>query len=1262
VRDRVDPLAAYVPNLLVDWLDREPNRRHRRLPGTFVFADISGFTALTERLAVRGRAGAEEMGDLLNEVFERLLTAAYDLGASLLKWGGDAVLLLFDGPEHLQRGVRAAWDMQQVMRATGQLKTSAGQVRLGMSIGVHTGELDVLLVGQRHRELVVVGPAATRTVLMEKVAQRGQVVLSTEAAAGLPFACTGAAVGDDGALLIRAPEATLAPNRRAKRSGVDLGVAMSPHLRDHLRAGSVDHEHRAVTVGFVELHGCDALLAKSGADALTSAVDDVISLVEDVAHDHQVTLLATDVSEDGCKVILTSGAPHSVGDGETRVLSAVRRVVDAHGLLALRGGVTCGAVFAGDYGPFYRRTYSVAGDVVNLAARLMSRAGPGDVIALPEVVERSRTSFATSALEPFLVKGKRQPVRAFSVHGLESRRDEEPLDAGGWDRNAFVGREAELSVLRAAAGAATEGAGQVVEVVAPPGMGKSRLVEELLGGTTARVLRADGDIYGSATPYQPMQRMLRRALELPPDVEPDRLVEVLRRLTTSVAPDLLPYLPLLGVVAGVELPSTPEVDVLDPQVRRDHAERVTSELLGRLLPQPVVMILNDTHFMDEATGRLVRRLAADVVDRPWLLVVTTRPDTPTVLDPGPHVQSLALPPLDETALARLVALALDGTPLARHRQEELVRRAVGNPLFLRHLLGAVAAGADLDALPDTVEAIIAVQIDRLPSAQKRWLRAASVLGMTVDLALLKGVLGAEHSDAVSAEGVADLVEPGHEPGTLEFAHHLIRLTAYEALPFRRRTELHARVADLLEDSGSRDVALLSLHSLHGERYDAAWRYGSAAGDAAAEVYAPAEARECYRRALTACPQLPAVPDVEVGEVCRRLARACMDLGEPAEAEKALRQGRGRLARDRSAYTRVVVQTAWHRHNQGRHAQALRWVGHGRKRLGTPVTPEEWSLSAELAEVAAIVHYDRGSYGAGRRWARLSVVEAGRGDDRNTLARSVGTAAVLDALSGQVVDEQTERLALDLYDEIGDVRGKGTAANKLAVAHYFAGRWDVAVRLYETATECSTRAGVEAHAAVSAGNLAEVLLQQGLQHEALGVLRPALEVWRASSASSFLSFGLMIAGRARLELGEVDEALSQLREARELADGMGEALEVLVIDGLVALALLSRDGPDAALAHVDVALARTRATSDTAAARAALTRVRGEALVALGRRAEGHEALRAALTAVRDEGAGDDLLLALEAVLRHGAREDLDALRTERAEIAQRLGVRRPAPS
>ncbi|MDX6225951.1 MAG: hypothetical protein QOE64_2327, partial [Frankiales bacterium] len=153
-------LLPYVPRLVVDWLRDTPTAAHRRIEGTLAFCDVSGFTALTERLAAGGKAGAEEMGEILNTVFTELLVSAYAQGAALLKYGGDAVLLLYQGPEHEVRACRSAWTMQRTMDHIGDLRTSVGPAHLQMSIGIHSGPIDFFLAGSKHRELVVTGPVA----------------------------------------------------------------------------------------------------------------------------------------------------------------------------------------------------------------------------------------------------------------------------------------------------------------------------------------------------------------------------------------------------------------------------------------------------------------------------------------------------------------------------------------------------------------------------------------------------------------------------------------------------------------------------------------------------------------------------------------------------------------------------------------------------------------------------------------------------------------------------------------------------------------------------------------------------------------------------------------------------------------------------------------------------------------------------------------------------------------------------------------------
>src|SRR4029450_8275251 len=170
--------------------------------------------------------------------------------------------------------------------------------------------------------------------------------------------------------------------------------------------------------------------------------------------------------------MLMGCAPRSTGNDEELMLRAMRAVMDAGSPLPLRIGVNWGRIFVGLFGPPYRRTYSVKGDAVNLAARLMAKAEPGQILATDDVRKRSRTVFDVVAIEPFQAKGKAELVEAYTVVaplGVRERGAGAPL----------VGREVEMSVLSEALDAARRFEGRIVELVAEPGVGKSRLTEEL---------------------------------------------------------------------------------------------------------------------------------------------------------------------------------------------------------------------------------------------------------------------------------------------------------------------------------------------------------------------------------------------------------------------------------------------------------------------------------------------------------------------------------------------------------------------------------------------------------------------------------------------------------------------------------------------------------------------------------------------------------------------------------------------------------------
>ena len=222
--------------------------------------------------------------------------------------------------------------------------------------------------------------------------------------------------------------------------------------RDQIAIGAPS-EHRAVTTGFIKFSNTDHLLASEGPDTLAARLRNLAAVVAAAERDLGVHWLASDVYPDGGKVILTAGAPVSLGDDEERMLRAARFVLENVRDLDLRAGVNSGSVFVGNLGSPTRRTFTVMGDAVNLAARLMQQAGSGQLVAARSVLERSRTRFQEDVLEPFFVKGKKIPIHAAVVGPARELRV-------AANTLPLVGRDRELDVLFAGVAAARAGSGR----------------------------------------------------------------------------------------------------------------------------------------------------------------------------------------------------------------------------------------------------------------------------------------------------------------------------------------------------------------------------------------------------------------------------------------------------------------------------------------------------------------------------------------------------------------------------------------------------------------------------------------------------------------------------------------------------------------------------------------------------------------------------------------------------------------------------------
>src|SRR5262245_30679546 len=471
-------LVSFVPRLTIEWLRSDPELLSLEVDGTLAFVDISGFTAMSEQLSSLGRAGAEEVTDVMNTTFSALLDEAYALGGGLLKFGGDALLLLYQGDGHAARAARAAFEMRRTLRAIGRPRTSAGTVQLRMHAGLHTGRFQFFLVGESHRELLVTGPAATRTVEMEAASEAGEILVSTETAAALDPSTLGEEKGP-GRLLQAGPDVTGALEPLPQVEGVPIELAVPAPLRAQLlEVGPFEGEHRHAAIAFVRYTGLDEIISTEGHASAAEAMDVVARTIQQAADDHAVTFLESDVDRDGGRIILVAGAPQTFGDNEERMLRTVRAIVDAGLPVPVHIGVSEGRVFTGQVGAPFRRTYTILGDTAALAARLMAKAPEDEIWVSDGALTRGGGSFGSTALEPLTLKGKAEPVQAFVLGELVAAEERtEPAEAR--DELPFFDRERERAVLGASVAPVRMGFGTLVELVGEPGIGKSRLAQEL---------------------------------------------------------------------------------------------------------------------------------------------------------------------------------------------------------------------------------------------------------------------------------------------------------------------------------------------------------------------------------------------------------------------------------------------------------------------------------------------------------------------------------------------------------------------------------------------------------------------------------------------------------------------------------------------------------------------------------------------------------------------------------------------------------------
>jgi len=1174
----VHTLAPYLPMDRRQALARGeplPDRAH----GCALFADVSGFTPLTEALAqeLGPQRGAEELTRRLNLVYTALIAELHRHGGSVIGFSGDAVVCWLDGDTGPRAGT-CALAMQQALAPFRSLRTPAGTaISLGIKIAATCGPARRFLVGDPDIQQleVLAGATMDRLGTIEALAARGEVVVGEEVAAALGpqavFATWRSGPAGERCAVLSALHAPVPPTPWPAVPPPDDAAARPWLLRpvyERLEQGQEAFlaELRPAVALFLQFGGIDY----DRDDAAGEKLDTYIRWVQRQVSRYEGNLMDVTMGDKGSFLYVAFGAPIAHEDDAARAVGAalaLQSVPPELGFIGeVRIGISRGQMRAGAVGSPVRRTYGVLGNEVNVAARLMGQAAAGQTLVSARVQKRIHALFEFREVGALRLKGLAEPLPTWALVGRRTRADPEPLPAR--ERPALVDRAAEQALLTQRLQTLCEGrGGGTIIIQGEAGIGKSRLVEELAQQWAGRGLAGligAGHSIEQGTPYRAWRDILRSYFDLDRIPLPEARRTHVQRAAQELPPEQAQRLPLLNDILGLDLPENDLTAGLPTELRHQSLVAFLLDLLRRRArQQPLVVVLEDAHWLDSLSWELAMHTARwlDACQEPLLLVLAMRPLAAADLGAAPLAQMLRLSSVQTIDLATLSPLetvdlvtARLGLPPGRLPEAvaELVRqRAEGNPFFAEELVftlrdrGVIAmehslrateksggprchVAGDLDqaaeTLPDTLHGLVLARIDRLPPEQQLTLRVAAVIGRTFAFdALLytlqqhTAISGAMLRTHLAALDILDLTPLDTiEPLTYMFRHIITREVAYQTLLFAQRRDLHRTVAQWYE----------GLHGAAGG--------GLLPASPALAPYLPLLVHHWH--------------DAEETERERHYARLA---GEQAAARYANAEAATYLSRaleltpeDDSAerFALLLAREQVYDAQGARPAQA-----------------------ADLGTLAGLA----GRLGDAGKTARVGLRQARYAEATGDYARSIAAAqeaiaaahsagSAVVAAEGHTMwggilrrrgeyDAAREQLAqaLELYGREPDRAGEDKALSGLGMVAWRQGVYGEAQALLQRALEMRREAGDRTGEASIQNNLGAILQAVGEYDQAQAYHRRALELSRETGDWRGERITLNNLGEVARTLGQYGQALDHFRQSlaisRQIGDRYGEAI-------------------------------------------------------------------------------------------------------------------------
>ncbi len=897
-------LASYLPRyqlrLIAEGLRSGDEPLVENRSGAILLVDVSGFTALTERFAAQGAAGAETLSGILNRYFGRIADLIAASGGDIIAFAGDSAIAMWPGEEselatNVLRATQAALNIQAELDGYEPVPGTP----LRQRAGVGCGTLQLMQLGgvSGRWHFVVTGTPITQASVANQQAQPGEVILSSETWDLAKNNLRGDLLPSGLARTTKTTALDLPSVPLAAAPSSDTLESLSPYVpavvADRLRAGQERWiaEFRTLSMLFLNLAG-----PETNASISVAPLHQNLRCIQEVLLRFEGTLYQFLMDDKGLTAVCAFGLPPLAHENDPR--RALEAGIALQEALACQDvstsvGIATGPVFCGVYGSANRRQYTTLGNTVNLSARLMQAAE--NSILCDEATLRAAGS-STLHFEPkgeIKVKGRSALIPVFAPIG-QSDAASTGYSIAPSHSHLMVGRDAERAALADALAALDREESRCIVIEGEAGVGKSCLIEQLSqqvdeANRPVRKItcwRAAADSIQQSTPYHVWRAVFREALQLNGVPVADQGNHVLAQLESR--PDLLALAPLLNVVIPLGIAENSTTSAMAGEARAENTQHLLIGILQLATARSkTAIILEDAHWFDSSSLRLAL-LAAQQVS-PLLLTISTRPIAEpapaefTALVALPSSHHLVLGALESELALLMVCQSLGVSHLPPEVARLIQERAAGHPLFSQQLAYALrdagliiiadsrcqiaeaaagaAFGAALTAMrfPSSVEGVITSRLDRLPTAEQLTVKVASVLGQRFALAALSeifpvGTARTELSTHLAEMEKLDLIQRSDSPDpAYAFKHAIIQDVAYNCIPFAQRRELHRSAAEWYEmefcDNLPSQYALLAHHWSRAEVAPKAVYYCSEAGSQALRNHANPEAVRFLSEAL-----------------------------------------------------------------------------------------------------------------------------------------------------------------------------------------------------------------------------------------------------------------------------------------------------------------------------------------------------------------------------------------------------------------------------